>query len=101
MKKSILTALVVSGLALSTVTRVLADETTVTGEGACTKSHQTMIKARDGNKTVTYYLADNDVSKKFHEKICGKPAQVRATGDVKEVDGKMELTATKIELAKE
>jgi hypothetical protein len=101
MKKSILTALVVSGLALSAVTRVLADETTVTGEGSCAKAHQTIIKAKDGDKTVTYYLTDNEVSKKFHSKVCSKSAQVKATGDVKEVDGKMELTATKIELAKD
>ena len=57
--------------------------------------------SKDGDKTVTYYLADNAVSKKFHDKICSKSAQVKATGDVKEVDGKMELTASKIELVKE
>ena len=44
---------------------------------------------------------NNEVSKDFHDKICKKPAQVKATGDVKEVDGKMELTAIKIELVAE
>ena len=98
MKKSILTALVVAGLAMASASRACADEKTVTGVGACGKSHQTVIKVQDGDKTATYYLANNEVSKDFHEKVCKKSAQVKATGDVKEVDGKMELTATKIEL---
>jgi hypothetical protein len=40
------------------------------------------------------------VSKDFHENICQENKKITATGTVKEVDGKMQLTATKIELAK-
>jgi hypothetical protein len=99
MKKSILTTLVIAGLAIASASRACADEKTITGVGACGKSHQTIIRVQEGDKTATYYLADNEVSKDFHDKICKKAAQVKATGDLKEVDGKMELTATKIELA--
>jgi hypothetical protein len=95
-----MTALVVAGLALSNAFSAFADEKTITGEGSCAKSHSTVIKAKEGDKTVTYYLVENEVSKKFHDKICQKAADVKATGDVKEVDGKLELTPTKIELVK-
>ena len=64
-------------------------------------SQQATGQVKEGDKTVTYYLADNDVSKKFHENICKETKKVKATGTVKEVDGKMELTPTKIELVKE
>lgn len=99
MKKSVITVCAVAALAFGMVTRAFADEKTVTGEGACSASHQTVIKVKDGAKTVTYYLTDNDVSKNFHKKICQVPAKVKATGDVKDVGGRMELTATSIELA--
>jgi len=53
------------------------DEKTVTGEGKCAKcalketdSCQNVVQVMEGNKTVTYYLVHNDVSKKFHENIC-------------------------------
>jgi hypothetical protein len=95
-----MTALIVAGLALSTAFSVFADEKTITGEGSCAKSHKTEIKAKEGDKTVTYYLVENEVTKKFHNKICQKAAEVKAIGDVKEVDGKLELTPTKIELVK-
>lgn len=99
MKKSILTAFVIAAVAIGSAASVLAEEKTVTGDGACSGSHQTVIKVQDGNKTVTYYLAENDVSKNFHKKICQAGAKVKATGDVKDVGGKLELTATSIELA--
>ena len=64
-------------------TQVLAaDEVTVTGEGKCgkcslkeTASCQNVIQAKENDKTVTYYLAQNDVSKKFHENLCQGSAQ--------------------------
>ena len=77
---------------------------TITGDGQCAKCSlketskcQNAIKTADGK---TYYLADNKVSKSFHEEVCKETKKVTATGTVKEVDGKMELTAKKIELAK-
>jgi hypothetical protein len=104
MKKAIVTAMVV-GLTISFACRAFADEKTIVGEGMCakcvlkeTKSCQNVIKVKTGDKTVTYYLEDNQVSKDFHDTICKKSAKVKATGSVKEVDGKMELAASKIEL---
>ena len=83
------------------------DEKTVTGEGKCAKcalketdSCQNVVQVMEGNKTVTYYLVHNDVSKKFHENICKATKKITVTGTVKEVDGKQQLTPTKIELAK-
>jgi len=83
------------------------DEKTVTGEGKCAKcalketdSCQNVVQVMEGNKTVTYYLVHNDVSKKFHENICKETKKITVTGTVKEVDGKQQLTPTKIELAK-
>jgi RecG-like helicase len=85
-----------------------ADEKTITGEGMCAMcvlhqgtECQTIIQVKEGDKTVTYYLVNNDVSKAFHKNVCTAKAKVTATGTVKEVNGKMEFTATKIELAKE
>ncbi len=107
MKKSIITILLGAALSLSLAGRALAEDKTITGEGSCakcvlneTKSCQNAIKVTEGGATVTYYLAQNDVSKEFHDNICKKSAQVTATGTVKEVAGKIEMTATKIELVK-
>ena len=109
MKRSLLATLLVAGLTMMfTLHARAADEKTITGEGKCakcalkeTKSCQNAIQVKEGDKTVTYYLAQNDVSKKCHDNICQESKKVKATGTVKEVDGKMELTPTKIELVKE
>jgi hypothetical protein len=83
-------------------------EVTITGEGKCTKCIMketdkcaNAIQTTENGKTVTYYLAQNDVSKDFHEDLCEKAKKITVTGTVKEVDGKKQLTASKIELAKE
>ena len=73
------------------------------GCGKCnfktTKECQNVIQTEKDGKTVNYYLVANDVSKEFHGKLCKESKKVTATGTVKEVDGKLQLTATKIELA--
>jgi len=56
-------------------------------------------EGKDG-KAVKYYVANNDVAKAFHKNVCQENKKVTATGTVKEVDGKKEFTATKIEVAK-
>jgi hypothetical protein len=66
-----------------------------------TASCQNVIEAKENGKTVKYYLAKNDVSKEFHDNICKESKKVTATGTVKEVDGKKELTAEKIEVVKD
>jgi hypothetical protein len=95
-------AVVFSGLSLVVLA---AEEKTVTGEGQCAKCSlketpacQNAIKVEEGGKTVTYYLAKNDVAKKFHSNICTAVKKVKATGEVKEEAGKMVMTATKIEV---
>ena len=84
-----------------------AEEVTITGEGKCAKCalHETekcqnAIQTTENGKTVTYYVVQNDVAKKFHKTICQDSAKVTAKGTVKEVDGKKELTATSLEVAK-
>jgi RecG-like helicase len=86
-----------------------AKERTITGECKCAKCAlkeadkcQNVIEAENAKgRKVKYYLADNDVSKDFHKNVCKEAKKVTVTGTVKKVDGKNELTATKIELAKE
>ncbi len=84
-------------------------ERTIKGEAKCAKCAlkesdkcQTVIetKSRSG-EAVKYYVVNNDVAKKFHDTICEEPKKVTAKGTVKTVDGKRELTLTKIEVAKE
>ncbi len=94
---------------LSLATPVLADddkEVTIKGDGKCAKCSlketdkcQNVIQAQEDGKTVNYYLAKNKVSNDFHDNLCKETKKVTATGTVKEVDGKKEFTATKLELA--
>ena len=96
------------GMAVATAlnfTALAADkDVTITGDGQCAKCSlketpkcQNAIKTADGK---TYYLVENKVSTDFHDEVCKETKKVTATGTVKEVNGKMELTASKIELAK-
>ena len=108
MKKSLaLVAGVALFLSAAAARTVAAEDTvTITGEGKCakcalkeTKECQNVIQTQKDGRTVNYYLVANDVSKEFHGKLCKESKKVTATGTVKEVDGKMQLTPTKIELA--
>ena len=79
---------------------------TITGEGKCgkcslkeTEKCQNVIQVEKDGKKVNYYLAKNKVSDDFHSNLCKESKKVTATGTVKEVDGKKEFTAKKIELA--
>ncbi len=114
MKKVSLLFAAVAGLAvLALATPTFAaeggKERTITGEAKCAKCAlhetdkcQTVIQAEGKNgKTVTYYLADNDVAKNFHEQVCKESKKVTATGTAKKGEGgKMEFTASKIEAVK-
>ncbi len=109
MKKSLalVAGVVAVWVAAVTVRTLAANESiTITGEGKCakcalkeTKECQNVIQTEKDGKTVNYYLVANDVSKEFHGKLCKETKKVTATGTVKEVDGKLELTPTKIVLA--
>ena len=112
MKRAITTALAIAGLLCSLPVRA-ADaakekEKTVTGVAKCAKcalkesdTCQNVIEVKKGNKKTTYYLADNDVSKAFHENICKGPKNVKATFNVTGEKGKEVYTAKKIEVAEE
>ena len=82
-------------------------EKTFTGEAKCAKcllkesdKCQTALQVDKKGKTVTYYLADNDVAKAFHENICKEGKKVTVTGALEKVNGKKRIAATKIELVK-
>jgi Family of unknown function (DUF6370) len=86
------------------------EKVTISGEGLCakcalketTKCQNAVIETKDGKKT-TYYLVDNDVAKKAHQRdgFCratkDEPIKVKVTGTVEKKDDKMYLTAEKIE----
>jgi len=102
-----LTGLLALALVTPTFAAEKAKEVTITGDGKCAKCslHETdkcqnAIQVDENGKTVTYYLADNKLSKSFHENLCKESKKVTATGKVKEKDGKMILTAKTLELAK-
>ncbi len=108
MKNSKITVLALAGLlTLALAIPALAADKTITGEAKCAKcalkesdTCQTVIQVEGKNgKTTTYYLVDNDKAKAFHENICKGPKKVTATGSVKTVDGKKQLTVTEIKLA--
>src|SRR5262245_16164452 len=109
-RKSTLTVgLLAAGLLIACRVVVFGEElATVIGQGKCAKcllkekeTCQNAIVTEEYGKRVTYYLKENDVSKKVAGQFCQKAAKLKATGTVKEVAGKKELTASKIELAKE
>ena len=105
--KKISSLIALAGL-LAIPTAFAADkEVTITGEGKCgkcalheTEKCQNVIQAEEGGKTVTYYLAQNETSKGFHENLCKKSEKVTATGTVSEEGGKKILTVSKIEEVK-
>jgi RecG-like helicase len=106
--KKMLTAIVGAALLSLVSSSAFAEETkTIKGMGMCakcelkeTKGCINAIQVKEGDKKVTYYLVHNDVSKAFHKHLCSATEKVVATGKVKEVDGKKQLEATKIELDK-
>jgi hypothetical protein len=82
------------------------DEVKVSGEAKCAKCAlkegdkcQTVIETEKDGKKVSYYVVDNAVAKDFHKNVCKEAKKVSAVGTVKEVDGKQQLTASKIEVA--
>ena len=111
MKKSIVLLTGIAGLLLLAYATPAwaADEgkdVTISGTAKCAKcalheadSCQTVIEAEKGGKKHKYYLASNDVAKGFHKTVCQGEKKVTATGTVKEVDGKKQLTVSKIEVA--
>ena len=82
-------------------------EITITGDAKCgkcalheTEKCQNVIQVEKDGKKSTYYFVKNEVSDKFHENVCKETKKATATGTCKKVDGKLQFTATKIELVK-
>lgn len=94
-------------LAIPAVAEDKDKEITITGDAKCgkcalkeTEKCQNVIQVEKDGKKTTYYLVENDVSKKFHENVCKETKKATATGTSKKVEGKLQFTATKVELAK-
>jgi hypothetical protein len=114
MKKLSLLVTAITGLVLLAVATPVSGaeqpdgkEIKVKGEAKCAMCMlkegdkcQTVIQSEKNGKTVTYYLADNEAAKSFHEDVCHSAKKVTATGTVKKVNGKQELSVTKIALVK-
>lgn len=107
MNKHLIKTLIVGGLALALPSGALAEEKekTVLGEGACSKcilkqgeTCQQTVTAEDEGRRVTYHITQNAVAKAFGHQVCKERKAIKATGTVKNVEGRMELTPTKIEL---
>ena len=99
--------LFILALAVPAVAEDKGKEITITGDAKCgkcalkeTAKCQNVIEVEKDGKKTTYYLVENDVSKAFHENVCKETKKATATGTSKKVDGKLQFTATKLELAK-
>jgi hypothetical protein len=80
-----------------------AKEVTLKGKLGCgkcsfheAKACQNVFKMTVGDKEESYTLADNDVSRANHEKVCGPASPATITGTISEAHGKKILTATAI-----
>jgi len=100
-------------MAVAAPSRLFAADTSdkeVTLSGMCvcakcalheTQECQNVLQVQKDGKTVNYYLAQNDISKTFHDNICTTSGEkVTATGTVSEKDGKQVMTVSKIEPVK-
>lgn len=104
MKQNRILPLVVVVLGVATAWAATAEQT-LTGKAMCAKcelkqaekcTNALQVAGKDG-KTITYVLADNQVSKDFHGKVCkGTLDGVTVTGTVKQDGGKQVITASKI-----
>jgi hypothetical protein len=107
--KKLFSMLAVAALASSLgLVALAAEDKTITGEGQCAKCSlketpkcQNVIVTEEDGKKITYYLAKNDVSDKFHKNVCQEIKKVKATGTVKEEAGKKVLTVSKIEVVED
>jgi hypothetical protein len=109
MKKLLVIAFAVAGISVFAADAKEKDKAIdIKGEGKCAKcalkekdACQNVVVVEKAGKKTTYYFVNNEISKGFHKNVCSGPAKVKATGTCKEVSGKMEFTATKIELDKD
>ena len=106
MRRNLIIGLAIVALfALANVVR--ADDTPVTLKGTMTCAKcglkiadkcQSVLQVKEGDAPVIYYIADNDVSKGTHDKVCTAPVDnVTITGTLADKDGKKWITPSKIE----
>jgi hypothetical protein len=99
-------AVLVLGVATLSIAGEEGKAVAVTGKIMCAKCtlhkadaaecQNVLVTKGEGDKTVEYYLVKNDVAEAFGHKCMGeKPAAV--AGTVQEKDGKLWLTAKKME----
>jgi hypothetical protein len=112
MKKLVLVGLSTIALSFSSLNTLGAKEekeVTIKGDAQCAKCslHESdkcasAIVTHKNGKDVTYYIVDNDASKKGlpHSEICKDTKKVKATGTVHEVNGRKELTVSSISVEK-
>jgi hypothetical protein len=83
-----------------------SNQVTLNGTMVCAKCKlhvakecQNVLQVSDpSGNTVNYFLAQNDVSKDFHDNICKNDGEkTTVTGTVEEKDGQEVLTASKID----
>ena len=106
MKTALKVTLLAFGLlAIAGIARAGNEVKTITGEAKCAdvdmhaqSTCQTVVQVKQGDAMMNYYVVENEAAKGLHEKICGNPQQVTATGTVAEKDGKLVLTPTKVEI---
>lgn len=109
MKKLVLSLVAVACATLLSSTAFAEKGKTITikGTGKCAKcalnqsdTCQNVVEVKQKDKTVRYYLADNEASKALHEKICKQPAPVEVRGVCKKVGDKLVVTAESADVVK-
>jgi hypothetical protein len=92
---------------LALVAKASAEDKEVTLKGTITcakcdlkleKKCHTVIKVKEGDKDVVYYLDDKS-AKEHHKKICTEAKEGSVTGKVSKKGDKMIITATKVEFS--
>jgi hypothetical protein len=102
---SLVILLVAVGLAYGQRLENAGEKKELEGMGLCVKCSlkesdtcQTALQVEEDGRKVTYYFAPNNVSKLFHEAICKAPHKIKVLGRTRDVNGKKELTAARVEL---
>jgi len=86
-----------------------AKDVTVTGTILCAKCTlhdeamkecQNVLQVKDGDKVVNYYLVKNEIAKALPD-VCKGSKDAKVTGSVAEKDGRLWLTASKLDPVQE
>jgi hypothetical protein len=112
--KTIITSLMSLALAAFTLSpnvsaaeKEMAKAVTLEGTATCAKCDletekecTSVLQVKEGDKTVTYYLA-GIIDKEWHKKICKTAKAAKMTGTVTEEDGKKTLVVSKVDMIEE